>query len=362
MGVVRLLPRSTVSGPIRAGLVVLAAGRFARGARRSAPLRPGPRWAGAGQVTVVVPARDEARRVGPCVRSLVGQGARVLVVDDGSSDDTAAVARAGGAEVITAGVLPPGWAGKARALQVGLEAATTPVVIAVDADCRVEAGFMAAMAAALGDHVLVSAGTGVDVHTVGAQAVHASMLATLVYRFGPPGVRARRPSRTMANGQCMAFDRASVLAAGGFAAVAASLTEDLALARHLASTGARVAFTDATGLVTVEGYGSARDTLGGWGRSLALAEVTSWPWLVLDLAVVWSAMAAPLPRLLARRGDIVDVVAIAVRAGVAVATAGVFRRGRLGVVIAPLADPLVAARLTVGAIRPSRRWRGRDYA
>lgn len=344
---------------LRGALLAVAAARIARGAHRERPLRPGPRWVS--DVTVVVPARDEAERIGACVRSLTGQGASVVVVDDGSSDDTAGVARRAGASVVHAGELPAGWAGKAHALQTGLEIATTAAVVAVDADCRLAPGGLAALVAALDGHAVVSAGTRVDAEPGAPTAVHASMLATLLYRFGPPGITSRRPDRTMANGQCMAFDRALVLDEGGFGPVAGNLVEDLAIARHLAARGHRVGFVDGTAIATVEGYGGVADTLQGWGRSLALTEVTFRPWLVLDLAVVWSAMALPLPRLLARRGDAVDVAAVVLRIGVVAATAGAFRRRGVGIAAAPIADLVVAARLTSGALRPSRRWRGRDY-
>lgn len=310
---------------------------------------------------MVVPARDEAERIGACVRSLTGQGASVVVVDDGSSDDTAGVARRAGASVVHASELPAGWAGKAHALQIALEVATTPVVVAVDADCRLAPGAVSALVSTIDGHAVVSAGTRVDADPGAPTAVHASMLATLLYRFGPPGVPARRPDRTMANGQCMVFDRDLVLAEGGFAPVAGNLVEDLAIARHLAARGHRVGFVDGTAIATVEGYGGVADTLRGWGRSLALTEVTSGPWLALDLAVVWSAMALPLPRLLAGRGDGVDVAAVVLRIGVVAATAGAFRRRGPWLAAAPIADVVVAARLTLGALRPSRRWRGRDY-
>ena len=123
-----------------------------------------------------------------------------------------------------------------------------------------------------------------------------------------------------------------------------------------------MAFLDATSLLTVEGYGTAAETLRGWGRSLALREVTSTPWMVADLAVVWAAMALPLPRLLLRRGDAVDVAAVALRLAVVAATRDAFRQRGTAVVLAPLADLAVAMRLTAGALRPSRSWRGRDYA
>lgn len=356
----RLLPTPTVTSAARAVALTVAAGRIARGARRAPALTAAD--VPTTEVTVVIPARDEARRIGPCVHSLIGQGARVLVVDDGSTDATRSIAEAVGADVIDAGELPDGWAGKAHALRVGIEAATTAAVVCVDADCRAEPGFVAAMAGALTGHTMISAGTRVDAPDRIGRIVHASMLATLVYRLGPPGVLATRPGRTMANGQCMAFDRAALVEAGGFALVAGNLIEDLALARALAAEGHRVGFLDATTLITVEGYGSARATWNGWGRSLALAEVTSRPWLAADLAVVWGAMALPLPRLLSGRGDILDVAGVALRFGVVVATAGAFRPADGALVLAPYVDLAVAARLTAGALRPSRTWRGRTYA
>lgn len=363
MWAVPLLPRPTVGTALRAGLLAVAAIRVARGARRSAPIVADTATSldPLADVTVLIPARDEADRIGPCVRSLAPTGAQIVVIDDGSSDDTRAVAAAAGATVVSAGPLPPGWAGKTHALQVGLQIAATTVVVAVDADTRATPGFLPAVVEALGERTLVTAGARVDAPDARGRLVHASMLATLVYRFGPPGVAARRPSRTMANGQCMVFDRAAMVDAGGFGLVAGSLTEDVELARSLARSGHDVGFEDATAVLDVEGYGSAGDTLDGWGRSLALRETTAIPWMAADLAVVWSTMALPLPRLLARRGDVIDLAAIVLRFGVAVATRGAFRQQGWPLALAPLADPVVAARITAGAVRPARRWKGRTY-
>ncbi|HEU5081768.1 MAG TPA: glycosyltransferase family A protein [Acidimicrobiales bacterium] len=354
-----LHPRPGAATLARAGLLALAVRRFARGARGTPALVPAV--VGELDVLVVVPARDEEERIGPCVSSLVGQGARVLVVDDGSSDRTRAVAEAAGATVIDAGPLPPGWAGKAHALQVGLDAAGAATVVFVDADTRAGEGFVGSVVGALGAATLVSAGARVDAASAGERWLHPAMLATLVYRFGPPGGRSARPNRTMANGQCTVVDRQALLDAGGFEPVRGSLLEDVALARHLAAAGHEVRFLDATDVLTVAGYGSLVGAWRGWGRSLDLRLVTPWPSQLLDLAVVWSGLALPLPRLLLRRGDAVDVAALAVRVGVLAGTRRAYLRRGLPYLLSPLADLAVAVRITAGTLRPSRRWRGRRY-
>lgn len=80
---------------------------------------------------VVVPARNEEPTVGAVVRSArAARGVgRVFVVDDGSTDRTAAVAREAGATVLSAG-----GGNKGRALALGVEASRSDVLVFFDAD------------------------------------------------------------------------------------------------------------------------------------------------------------------------------------------------------------------------------------
>ncbi len=98
--------------------------------------------AGSGRtVSVCIPARNEASTVGSVVRAVVqpflashgGDGLvdEVIVVDDGSEDDTAAQAHGAGARVVAG---PGGSGGKGRAMAAALAASSGDVVVFLDAD------------------------------------------------------------------------------------------------------------------------------------------------------------------------------------------------------------------------------------
>ena len=82
-------------------------------------------------LAAIIPAKDEAERIAATVRAVRDLGARVVVVDDGSSDDTATLARAAGATVVR----HSRNRGKAAALTTGLaQVGDADQVLFVDAD------------------------------------------------------------------------------------------------------------------------------------------------------------------------------------------------------------------------------------
>lgn len=342
--------------------------RIARAASARPPLGVDTDAPAVADVTVVIPARNEAARIGPCLAALFGapRVAEVIVVDDESTDGTAELAASLGARVVRGAPLPDGWVGKPWALQQGLDAVRTEWMVTLDADTRPDPHLPAALAARAQDDGwdLLTCGGRFELTTSGQQVLHPSMLATLVYRFGPPGARRRpSPARTMANGQCTVTRAAALRRVDGFAGAAGHLTDDVALARHLATAGWRVGFLDAASLLRVRMHESAGDAWRNWGRSLPMPDVTTPAWQAADLGVVWLAQALPLWRLLLRRGDLLDVVLLAARLGTHAGVGRAYETGSQGPAwwLAPLADGPVAARLTQAALRPERSWRGRTY-
>ena len=356
--------RQVASIAVRAAAGLVALRRLARAAVVAPPVRP--TVTPAATISVVIPARDEATRIGPLLHTVVGAPGvdEVIVVDDQSSDDTAAIAAGAGARVVPGRELRSGWAGKAWALQQGIEAATGDWVVTLDADTRPAPELASALVArAAGERLdLLTVGGRFECPTPGSRWLHPAMLTTLVYRFGPPGARPSRPDRTMANGQCMAVPRRRFLQAGGMAPVAGDVVEDIALARRLATDGHRVGFLDASEVLTVRMFESFGDTWTGWGRSLALPGVEPLSRQLGDLAVVGVAQALPLLRLIGRRADLLDAVLLAARLGTLVGTRRAYDRTGPAYWLSPLADPLAVAAIGRGIARRGRQtWRGRTY-
>lgn len=346
-----------------AAAAVLA--RLSRGRTQRPPASAAGVPAASAPVSVVIPARDEAQRIGPCLAGLASDPdvAEIVVVDDRSSDGTAAVAAAAGARVVSGRDLPSGWVGKPWALQQGLEAATGEIVVTLDADTRPRPGLVRVLAAELDAGAdLVTGGVRFVCDSAGERWLHPSLLATLVYRFGPVGVEApANPRRVLVNGQCVAARRERLLAAGGFAAAAGHMTDDVALGRALAAAGWRISFLDCADLVETKMHDSVADLWREWGRSIALADVTTAAWQAADLAVVWLTLGLPPVRAATGRAGPLDWLLLAVRWAMVWPMGRAYARRDVAFWLSPLADPLSAARLTMSALRPARTWRGRTY-
>jgi cellulose synthase/poly-beta-1,6-N-acetylglucosamine synthase-like glycosyltransferase len=117
-----------------------------------------PGRARAVSVSVVIPARDDAPSLARCLRALAAQHqapAEVVVVDNGSRDDTAAVAAAHGARVLT-----EPRRGIPAAAAAGYDAATGEVIARLDADSVPGPDWVERVAAAMAD-ARVDAVTGV---------------------------------------------------------------------------------------------------------------------------------------------------------------------------------------------------------
>src|SRR5262245_1953203 len=112
-------------------------------------------------VSVIIPAMDEAATVGDVVRDLSAVAAwhEILVIDDGSSDDTAAQATAAGARVVR----HPYNKGNGAAVKTGIRQSTGEYIVIMDGDGQHKPSDARRLTARLGEYDLVvgarSAGT-----------------------------------------------------------------------------------------------------------------------------------------------------------------------------------------------------------
>lgn len=185
-------------------------------------------------VRVVVPARDEAGAVSACVEAVLPQATEVVVVDDGSSDGTAAVAAAAGATVVRLDAHPPvGWLGKPRACLAGAEGATTEWLAFVDADVVLTRSALATMAAATRSTSTSIVG-GLECRSFWERLLLPELGLALIQEGFPPG---------FASGQCFLVRRDHYEAIGGHghAAVRGSVVDDRDLALALGGHDPRLA-------------------------------------------------------------------------------------------------------------------------
>jgi hypothetical protein len=236
-------------------------------------------------VAVLLPVRDEEQRVEPCLRSLLAQrglrDVRILVLDDGSTDNTAdLVRRVAGAdprvELLTGAPLPLGWWGKTWACQQLADAATAAprapaVLVFVDADVVLEQHAVAAATALLrwsGLDLVSPYPRQVAVSTAERLVqplLQWSWLTTLPLRVAE---RSARPSLAAANGQLLVVDAGAYRAAGGHAAVRGEALEDVALLRAVKRSGGRGGVVDGTDLATCRMYDGWPALREGYAKSL----------------------------------------------------------------------------------------------
>lgn len=210
----------------------------------------------AGTVSIIVPARNEARRLPALLHSLDRleyPQLEVLVVDDDSADDTASVAVAMGAHVISLDSLPDGWTGKAHACWRGARHASGDWLLFTDADTMHTPGSLSAALAAAGrwNVEFISLLCGQDCRTFWER-----LLLPYAYALYFAGrVRVNSSQRTaMANGQYILIRRHAYERIGGHAAIRDSIIDDVALAQRALRLGVPVRLLRGEELVRVRMY------------------------------------------------------------------------------------------------------------
>lgn len=195
-------------------------------------------------VTVLIPARNEAEVIAETLRSVAtqGRGLDIVLVNDRSDDATVAEAGRPGLDnltIVNGRALEPGWSGKLWALQQGLPFVKTATILLLDADIRLEPGTISALRARMREH---------DLHLVSLLAFlrmesfwEKLLMPAFVYFFKLlyPFHLSNNGSRVVAAaaGGCVLLRTASLARSGGFEAIKDKLIDDCALARRFRNAG-----------------------------------------------------------------------------------------------------------------------------
>jgi chlorobactene glucosyltransferase len=239
-------------------------------------------------VSVVIPARNEAGTIETVVRSVLASRyprLELIVVDDGSTDETAAIVQRlasgdGRLRLVLGGPLPDGWYGKPWACAQGAGAASHPLLLFTDADTRHEPELLgravAAMAAERAD--LVTVAPHQRCVTPWERLIMPQIWLLLGLRYHPRRVnRARRERDVIANGQFILTTREAYEAAGTHAAVRHEVAEDLALAQAYVRHGRRLHFAFAERLMETRMYQGLPQLVEGWSKNIYLGGRRSFP-------------------------------------------------------------------------------------
>jgi chlorobactene glucosyltransferase len=263
--------------------------------RALGPLRPragdGEAWP---SVTVVIPARNEARNIRSVLASLAASAYpdfEIVVVDDRSTDRTGALARAvprGNARrltVVEGAELPDGWLGKPWACWQGAHAATGELVLFTDADTVHGSELLGRAVQAMEDdgaHLFSVAGRQLML-TFWEKLVQPQVFVGMLVRYRdqryPPVPDRWRDA--IVNGQFILVARQVYEELGGHEALRGEVVEDLRMAQRFARRGQRVSLRMAEDDFSTRMYASLPELVEGWSKNIVLGGAATLPqgWL-----------------------------------------------------------------------------------
>jgi len=268
-------------------------------------------------VTVLIPARDEAGTLPRTLESLAGQGPglAILIVDDQSSDATVEIAEGSGVSgvrVIPGATLPEGWTGKVWAQSQARPYLDRPLVLLLDADIALAPGLIATLRGVLRARRsgLVSLMAELSMQKFWERLLVPAFVYffKLIYPFHIANSTSHRVAA--AAGGCVLLETRVLDAIGGFESLKGAIIDDCTLARRVKDAG----FSTWIGLTrSVTSHRRYRG-LGEIWRMVARTAFTQlgYSWLLLGLCTLLMAVCFLCPVLLSFSEEpIARIVALA---------------------------------------------------
>jgi glycosyltransferase involved in cell wall biosynthesis len=253
------------------------------------------------ELTVIVPARNEEDCLGACIESLVSQSEDIfelgrdwelVVVNDGSTDGTAQVARGiAGVTVMDAGKLERGWTGKANAIWTAVKKARGRWLLFTDADTVHEPGDLRRAIHEAEKHKvgMLSYSPRQLVSGLAQRSLMPLVFCELALAYPPATVSDPNQRIAAANGQFLLVEREAYRRLGGHASVADKVLEDVELAFLAKRRKVGLRFRYADDAVATRMYRSTGAMIEGWTKNLVLLFDNSLAlavWRALDILLL----------------------------------------------------------------------------
>jgi glycosyltransferase involved in cell wall biosynthesis len=324
-------------------------------------------------VSIIIPARDEARVIEQTVRAFLAQtypNLEVIVVNDRSTDGTGEILRGlfdDRLTIIDGDEPPPGWLGKPWALDQGSRVARGELLLFVDADVvYAPAAIRAAVAhREIRQTALLSLLPHFEMRGLGENAAM-PMLAMFCFTFMPTWMsnRTRFAALAIGGGTGNLVTRSAYAAGGGHEALRDSVVDDVALARLVRRSGGTTEVVRADELVSLRMYHGLAEVVEGFTKNAFAIYGRNY---VFGLLINAGALIFHiLPYVLALTGDRIGIVTVVI---ISVTRLILFRSLRYRLDNALFLHPLMVAiwiwiflrSMWLTGIRRQILWRGRTY-
>lgn len=322
------------------------------------------------RTALLIPMRNESATLPRTLPGLLAAGFdEVIFLDDQSTDGSAEILDAALARrvdqnlrvvVVPGEPRPPGWVGKTWACAQVAEHSTAEVMVFCDCDVQLAPGTAAALTAELTRQSAAVLSVFCRQRTGSlSERLLTPLITDVVLCFLPFGLlRAPVPAAATASGALLVFRRSAYASLGGFEAVRGELVEDLAIARRTRRAGERLGLALGGDLAQVRMYGSYRELIAGFGRSLGPAVGGHRSLIVAGW--MWHLAAYTVPVVLLRHSGwwrLAAALGVAERLLVEAKTGG---RDWLAAALVCL-SPLAAGPVVAQAMRRTQSWKGRVY-
>ncbi|MFO1040571.1 MAG: glycosyltransferase family 2 protein [Planctomycetaceae bacterium] len=230
------------------------------------------------RVTLLVAARNEEDCIEKCLQTLLMQdypNMEIIAINDRSTDATGEIMNRlesehlGLLRVVHVDNLPTGWFGKTHALHCGTSFATGDWLCYIDADCELlspRTVSLAVQEAQTRCVDLLSLTPRFILDRLWEKITVPVCSSLMVIWFQPSRVNNPRLSTSYANGAFLMMTRHCLDRLGGWCRFRTQISEDIAIAREVKSSGMRLAVLENDGLYRTQMYETIRSSWNGWSR------------------------------------------------------------------------------------------------